>query len=529
MHADILNQKVCLECNRQFTGIVAACPHDGTLLVNIMQDPLVGTTLSGKYEIQEVIGHGGMGVVYKARHALMERIVAIKMLQAQLISDSMSVKRFQQESKAASRISHPNVITIYDFGISPNGQPFIVMDYLQGTSLASIIKEEGQVGVERSIRIISQTCDALDHAHKQGVIHRDLKPTNIVLINYDEEKDFVKVVDFGVAKLMNASTEGQRLTQQGEVCGSPVYMSPEQCTGLDLDPRSDIYSMGIVIYETLTGKLPLLGKTMVDTMSKHISEMPPPFSVSRPDLYIPERLEQVIFKALAKDPNDRHQTMEELKMDLELAIPRPGKSQVLRTAPADESSFQATIKGLVKQKAVVGGVIALAVSLIAVFIILIIRAQSPPPAPTIHPATIHQPAATTTTTSTTTTTTGTAPVQVPLDTTGGTSPPTVTTVAPPVTPSGGHKSDAKTKHPTGSQSDTQPAGHRHAYGTSGMASPEDYIENTAANGKAKAAHKVKKHVAAPTATQAVAPKKAKDPWASLTNDYSTPYKQAHGH
>ncbi|HEY9715465.1 MAG TPA: serine/threonine-protein kinase, partial [Chroococcales cyanobacterium] len=288
---DELNQKVCLECNRQFTGIAVACPHDGTLLVNVVQDPLIGTTLAGNYEIMEVIGHGGMGVVYKARHALMDRIVAIKMLQANLISDSMSVKRFQQESKAASRISHPHVITVYDFGISPQGQPYIVMDFLQGLSLADVIKNEGQVSVERTIKILSQACDALDHAHKQGVVHRDLKPTNVVLINYDDDQDFVKVVDFGVAKLMEQSgAEGQRLTQAGEVCGSPVYMSPEQCTGLELDARSDIYSMGIVIYETLTGKLPLLGKTMVETMSKHISEMPLAFNQARPDLYIPERL-----------------------------------------------------------------------------------------------------------------------------------------------------------------------------------------------------------------------------------------------
>jgi serine/threonine-protein kinase len=344
-----LNEKVCLECNRQFTGIVAACPHDGTLLINVIQDPLLGTTLAGNYEIQEVIGHGGMGVVYKARHALMDRIVAIKMLQAQLISDSMSVKRFQQESKSASRISHPNVITVYDFGISPNGQPFIVMDYLQGISLADLIKNEGQIGVERSIKILAQACDALDHAHKMGVIHRDVKPTNFVLINYDEEKDFVKVVDFGVAKLMNSGPEGQRLTQAGEVCGSPVYMSPEQCTGGELDQRSDIYSMGIVVYETLTGKLPILGKTMVDTMSKHISEMPPSFALARPDLYIPERLEQVVFKALAKDPNDRHQTMDELRIDLENAIPRPGKSQVLRSSPSDQRTPAELLTTMLKE------------------------------------------------------------------------------------------------------------------------------------------------------------------------------------
>lgn len=276
-------------------------------------------------------------MVYKARHGLMDRIVAIKMLQAQLVSDQLSVARFHQESKAASRINHPHVITIYDFGISPQGLPYIVMDYLAGDPLSDAIRENGQIGVDRTLKIAIQTCDALAHAHKQGVVHRDLKPGNIVLTTFNEDKDYVKVVDFGVAKLMNQGDGGQRLTQAGEVCGSPVYMSPEQCMGQELDSRSDIYSMGIVLYETLTGKLPILGKTMVDTMSKHCSEMPPSFKVSRPDLYIPERLEAIIFKALAKNPADRQQSMDELKVDLESAIPRAGRTATLRTDSPDLS------------------------------------------------------------------------------------------------------------------------------------------------------------------------------------------------
>ncbi len=336
-HIDDIDRKVCLECHRQFTGIVKSCPHDGTSLVDIIQDPLIGTVLAGKYEIMSVVGTGGMGVVYKGRQHLMDRIVAVKMLRAQHVADSMSVKRFQQEGKACCLLNHPHVITIYDFGVSPTGQPFMVMDFLQGVSLADIIKADGQVGVERSIRILMQACEALDHAHRLGVVHRDLKPSNIMLIDYDGEKDFVKVVDFGVAKINSPNdVEAQRLTQVGEVCGSPVYMSPEQCMGYELDNRSDIYSMGVVMYETLTGKLPLLGKTMVDTMSKHISEPPPPFNEARPDLYIPERLEAVIMRALAKDPEQRHQTMDDLAKDLDMAIPRPGRSQVLRTTPLEE-------------------------------------------------------------------------------------------------------------------------------------------------------------------------------------------------
>ncbi len=399
-----LDQRICVECNRQFTGLYTACPHDGGLLRPIITDPLIGTVLAGNYEILEVLGQGGMGVVYRGKHSLMERIVAIKMLLSQLISDTNSVKRFQQESKAAARLKHPHIIDVYDFGISPAGQPYIVMEFLEGTPLADLIKKEGQIGVERSIKLIAQACDALDHAHKQGVVHRDLKPSNIVLTQYDEEKDYVKVVDFGVAKLIEVgnNNEGQRLTQAGEVCGSPVYMSPEQCMGQDLDARSDIYSMGIVLYETLTGKLPILGKTMVDTMSKHISEAPVPFNEARPDLYIPERLEWVVLKAMAKDPAQRHQTMEEFKLDLDLAIPRPGQSKVLRTQ--EHKSPMESLTGFVKEVPLWTWAAAVALMIAAGGIIVHAvtdRSAANPPqaqAPTIAPQAAPQAAPQTSTT-----------------------------------------------------------------------------------------------------------------------------------
>ncbi len=530
MSSDIkrLHEKVCLECNRQFTGIVAACPHDGTLLINVVQDPLLGTTLAGNYEIQEVIGHGGMGVVYKARHALMDRIVAIKMLQAQLISDSMSVKRFQQESKSASRISHPNVITVYDFGISPNGQPFIVMDYLQGISLADLIKNEGQIGVERSIKILAQACDALDHAHKMGVIHRDVKPTNFVLINYDEEKDFVKVVDFGVAKLMNAGPEGQRLTQAGEVCGSPVYMSPEQCTGAELDQRSDIYSMGIVVYETLTGKLPILGKTMVDTMSKHISEMPPTFTQARPDLYIPERLEQVVFKALAKDPNDRHQTMDELRIDLENAIPRPGKSQVLRSSPNDQRTPAELLTAMLKDVSMKVWAVVLAVVVLGGLGILEWRKKTmiPPvqqsiqqsiPATTTPALTGVTPGATTKPGATTT---------PPTAAVAGVDNPPTNSTEKPVTAHHGSRvhhnankgaEEQESATPPEPEVSSSPPGHRRAYSTA-SATPEGIMQATAFPEVKPKKHK---RVSKTSSSADIArPSKAANPWADLARGKS---------
>lgn len=327
-------RKICMACSREYSGAEGCCPTDGNLLVPLPQDPYLGRKLGAHYQIKSVLGTGGMGVVYLAYHELMDREVAIKMLRAQFLNDTMSVKRFQQEAKAASRLKHPNVVTTYDFGVTANGQPYMVMDRLKGRSLAQEIKDKGQLSVERCIHIFSQACDALDHAHRQGVIHRDLKPGNIMLEEVEDDPDFVKVVDFGVAKLIpinNVSEESQSLTQAGEVCGSPVYMSPEQCLGQSLDARADIYSMGVVLYETLTGKLPLIGKNMVETMSKHLNETPPPFQQVRPDLYIPERVEQVVMRALSKDPYQRPQTMAELAQDLQFSIPRPGQSLQLRT------------------------------------------------------------------------------------------------------------------------------------------------------------------------------------------------------
>lgn len=436
-----LDQRICVECNRQFTGLYTACPHDGALLRPIIQDPLIGTVLAGNYEILEVLGQGGMGVVYRGKHSLMERIVAIKMLLSQLISDTNSVKRFQQESKAAARLKHPHIIDVYDFGISPAGQPYIVMEFLEGTPLSDLIKKEGQIGVERSIKLIAQACDALDHAHKQGVVHRDLKPSNIVLTQYDEEKDYVKVVDFGVAKLIEVgnNNEGQRLTQAGEVCGSPVYMSPEQCMGQDLDARSDIYSMGIVLYETLTGKLPILGKTMVDTMSKHISEPPVPFNEARPDLYIPERLEWVVLKAMAKDPAQRHQTMEEFKLDLDLAIPRPGRSTVLRTQ--EQKSPMESMLGFVKEVPI--WTWAAAVALMVAAGGIIVHAVSDKPA--AAPSQAHTPPAQTAPAPQTTPKAQTTPTQTAPT---ATAPAQQTTTAAPVAKTAPADNDAvKTPKP----------------------------------------------------------------------------------
>lgn len=316
--------KSCNHCRRNYTARLHQCPECNGYLAPCEEDPLPGASLEGgKYSIERLIGVGGMGIVYKGWHELMRRAVAIKVLRPQFIDDENSIQRFKREAQAAGKLKHPNIITLHDFGVTDDGLFYIVMDLLEGHSLTELIRYKGYVGVDRSIKIFSKVCDALQHAHTNGVIHRDLKPGNIIICPTEYDKDFVKLVDFGIAKtISDEDRSSQSLTQNGEVFGSPLYMSPEQCLGRTLDGRSDIYSTGVVLYEALIGHPPFVGQNMISTIDLHIHEPPPRFSQVRPDLYIPERVEAVVLKALSKKPEDRQQTMEQLKLELLMAVPR---------------------------------------------------------------------------------------------------------------------------------------------------------------------------------------------------------------
>lgn len=288
---------------------------------------MVGKIIGDKYEVLETIGGGGMGMIYKAKHILMKRIVAIKMMHPQYVSSASNLKRFQQEAQAASALSHPNILAVFDFGLTPAGAPFLVMDFLEGTNLAEVLDEVGLLPASRATNIFAQACAGLAHAHSKGVIHRDLKPGNIMLVEFDQRKDFVKIVDFGIAKVLPSGDESEsaHLTQTGEVFGSPLYMSPEQCRGRNLDIRSDIYSLGCVMYRTLTGSSPFFGQDPMECMYKQVNEAPNKFFETNPDTKAPEALEGIVFKCLAKEPADRYQTMLELKEALlEFAINTPG-------------------------------------------------------------------------------------------------------------------------------------------------------------------------------------------------------------
>lgn len=307
--------KKCVVCGKEVIGSErTVCDDDGGLLAPIGREPQPGDVFADRYEIVGLIGDGGWGKVYKAQHKLMKRSVAIKVLLPHLVKSQQALKRFQQEARAASSLNHPNVMTVFDFGMTDDGLPFLVMDLLEGTSLSAALQELHYLPVDRALRIFVQVCEGLAHAHEKGVIHRDIKPNNLMLVNFIGQTDFVKIVDFGIAKLATPTEgEGEDLTQTGEIFGSPMYMSPEQCRGKELDARSDIYSTGCVLYRCLAGRPAFAGRDAMECMFKQVHEQPIPFRDACPQFNLPAALEVIVLKALAKEPEDRFQHMIEFR------------------------------------------------------------------------------------------------------------------------------------------------------------------------------------------------------------------------
>lgn len=283
------------------------------------EDALVGQLFEGRFEILSVIGEGGMGKVYKARHVHMDKVVAIKTLVSSALTDQKSFMRFKQESRAASSLGHPNIISIFDFGASVDGIAYLVMEFVEGKNLEDIIITQETMSLERFLRIFSQVCSGMQHAHKRGFIHRDLKPSNLMVFDTEDDTDVVKILDFGLAKACSGDDK-QNLTRTGMVMGSPPFMSPEQCRGEDLDNRSDIYALGCVMFAALTGEVPLLGDNTMATLYKHISGVPSSIADVAPHLLIPESLERLIMKTLEKQPGDRPQSMGELGEEMAASI-----------------------------------------------------------------------------------------------------------------------------------------------------------------------------------------------------------------
>ncbi|MBZ0238992.1 MAG: serine/threonine protein kinase, partial [Deltaproteobacteria bacterium] len=269
-----------------------------------MQDPFIGKVFDGRYEILARIGEGGMGVVYKAKQVSIDRVIAIKVLNPQMAADQQWVQRFANEARACSRLQHPNTIRMFDFGQSQDGRYFLTMEFLDGQVLRTAI-QQGPMAPNRVAKILIQCCASLAEAHAIGIIHRDIKPDNVFLLNMAGSPDFVKLLDFSVAKLLQ---ENDRMkTQAGVVFGTPQYMSPEQGRGLPLDARSDLYALGILGYEMLTGRVPFNDDNPMTVLQMHLrSELPPlPPNVS-------PGIASVVRKALEKDPARRYQSAGEM-------------------------------------------------------------------------------------------------------------------------------------------------------------------------------------------------------------------------
>jgi tRNA A-37 threonylcarbamoyl transferase component Bud32 len=282
-------------------------------------DPLVGSTVAGRYKVIKLLGEGGMGQVYLAEHTAIEKRIALKVLRAEYAHKGDIVTRFQQEAISASRIKHPNVLDVFDFGQLENGCFYLAMEFLDGNDLADELQRARVLTAPRALPIAMQICRALQAAHGKGVVHRDLKPENVFLQRTADGEEIVKIVDFGIAQLKPSNEEAQaestkhrKLTKTGMIFGTPEYMAPEQASGKHADLRCDIYALGIILYELFTGTVPFTGETFLGVLTRHLNEVPPPMRTVFPDLQISGELEQVIMRTLAKDPVQRFQSMNEL-------------------------------------------------------------------------------------------------------------------------------------------------------------------------------------------------------------------------
>ncbi|HKA88249.1 MAG TPA: protein kinase [Haliangiales bacterium] len=322
--------RFCPVCHGRYEDVSRFCPRDGIPLPSDEDDPLIGTVLFGQFELLEVAGEGAMGTVYRAWQTGMERQVAVKILRPELMRDPAVVKRFDREARAVARLTHPNIVTVFMVGQTEDGLPFIVMEFVEGEALADVLRREGKFPTMRVLRIARQVTSALAEAHAEGIVHRDLKPANILITHRRRAQDFVKVLDFGIAKIVREGNPQDpdaesRLTKQGTIFGTPHYIAPEQAQGGDIDHRADIYSLGVVMYRLVTGRLPFDGGG-ISVLLAHMQQKPPAPRDLAPDL--DAGVEAVIMKAMEKDPANRYQTAEEMSEAIEAAAVAMGGTPV---------------------------------------------------------------------------------------------------------------------------------------------------------------------------------------------------------
>lgn len=319
----------CSSC-REFIVLGSArfCPHCGAVVEPPDADPMLGKLVGGRYRITELIAEGGMGRVYAAEQLMGSTVrkVAVKLLVSEYSGREHDMRRFARECSTVAELEHPNTIRFYDYGETDDGDLYIAMEFLAGRSLAKLLRDEGPMSPERVDRIVGQICGSLDEAHGRGIVHRDLKPDNVVLTSPGGQSDFVKVLDFGIAK--RTGGRDPRLTPLGVVLGSPPYMSPEQFTLQDVDPRSDIYSLGALAYRALTGHYPFHGPSPMSVFAKHLTEDPTPPHELAPS--VPPAVSEVVLRALAKEPSERYQRVEDFQAAIVGALSELGESGIDR-------------------------------------------------------------------------------------------------------------------------------------------------------------------------------------------------------
>ena len=323
--------KLCPTCGQQWPDEQKFCPNDGSALKTSGTSDLVGSVIAGNYHIEKKLGEGGMGAVYLGKHVKMGRKSAIKVMTQAMANDPDAIARFNREATNAARINHPNVCAIYDFGETPDGLIYLAMEFIEGQSLSDVLEQEGALAPRRAAAIFQQCGDALQAAHDLGIVHRDIKPDNIMITKGKGGADVVKVVDFGIAKAASGE-EGQKVTKTGLVVGTPEYMSPEQLAGDKLDGRSDNYSIALVLYRMLTGTLPFQADNAQEVMIKRLTDEPLPLSAARADIAFPEQLQAVMDKALQRMPGDRYAGAAELARDVSQAM-----SVMVEAAPGVDS------------------------------------------------------------------------------------------------------------------------------------------------------------------------------------------------
>ena len=335
--------RICPRCRTEYPPQERFCRQDASVLVEPADMARIGTTV-GNYHLDQILGRGGMGTVYSGEHVYIGKRVAVKVLHPRFAKYEDAVKRFLREARAASSINHPNIVDVTDFGPTPDGGVYFVMEYLEGTSLEDLIEKKGAVQLHRALNVANQMALALAAAHEKGIIHRDLKPDNIMLIRKpgrrdivrmlspdpgdeattarfviekEDEYDFVKILDFGIAKVLHREELAPGQTLAGAVFGTPEYMSPEAARGDEVDHRADIYSAGVILFDMLTGRPPFEASAAAEVLAMQINKPPPSPREVAPHLEITEAADRLVLKAMSKDRDQRHQSMDDFREELQ--------------------------------------------------------------------------------------------------------------------------------------------------------------------------------------------------------------------